>query len=70
MRAMDKDTLLRSARDADASLASLLDALSEAASPAQLFEAGHVAWMDCRVLAGTVEGDSFGHYPGQHPHLA
>lgn len=47
-----------------------LVAAVEAASPAQLFEAGHFAWMDGRVLADTVEGDSFGHYPEHLPHLA
>jgi len=42
----------------------------EAASPEELFTAGHFAWMDGRILADTVEGDSFGHYPEHLAHLA
>jgi hypothetical protein len=42
----------------------------ESASSAQLFEAGHFPWMDGRVLADKVEGNSFGHYPEHLPHLA
>jgi hypothetical protein len=47
-----------------------LVAAVESASSEQLFEAGHFAWMDDRILAATVEGDSFGHYPEHLPHLA
>jgi hypothetical protein len=47
-----------------------LVAAVELATPEELFTPGHFAWMEGRVLADTIEGDSFGHYPEHLPHLA
>lgn len=58
------------ARNEEAQSFVRLVAAVESASSEQLFTPGHFAWMDGRVLADTVEGDSFGHYPEHLPHLA
>lgn len=41
----------------------------EASSEAELFEAGHFAWLAGDRLADIVEGDTSGHWPEHVPHL-